>query len=139
MSSGSCFLKDCHLFTQSAWPHLTLPPHSPLSITSSVCTQLCVPVFCVFSSWTGLNVSDTVWTISDTGWIVNILASFLEPWTLGACIFVYLLPKFNPQTVLKVREDCPHWLISVSSEFTHSRSWLLVSIHKSFAKSQPHE
>ncbi|ERE80008.1 acyl-coenzyme A synthetase ACSM2 [Cricetulus griseus] len=52
-------------------------------------------------SWTGLNVSDTVWTISDTGWIVNILASFLEPWTLGACIFVYLLPKFNPQTVLK--------------------------------------
>ncbi|OBS60195.1 hypothetical protein A6R68_08675, partial [Neotoma lepida] len=52
-------------------------------------------------TWTGLDVSDTMWTISDTGWIVNILASFLEPWSLGACTFVHLLPKFDPQTVLK--------------------------------------
>ncbi|GAB1292609.1 Acyl-coenzyme A synthetase ACSM2, mitochondrial [Apodemus speciosus] len=58
-------------------------------------------------SWTGLGTSDTVWTISDTGWILNILASFLEPWVLGACIFVHLLPKFDPQTVLKVLSSYP--------------------------------
>nr|XP_048316227.1 acyl-coenzyme A synthetase ACSM2, mitochondrial-like [Myodes glareolus] len=58
-------------------------------------------------SWTGMDVSDTVWTISDTGWIVNIIASFLEPWTLGACTFIYFLPKFDPQTVLKVLSSYP--------------------------------
>ncbi|CAO2583015.1 Acyl-coenzyme A synthetase ACSM2, mitochondrial [Lemmus lemmus] len=58
-------------------------------------------------SWTGIDVSDTVWTISDTGWIVNIIAAFLEPWTLGACTFVYFLPKFDPQTVLKVLSSYP--------------------------------
>ncbi|XP_028723641.1 acyl-coenzyme A synthetase ACSM2, mitochondrial [Peromyscus leucopus] len=58
-------------------------------------------------TWTGLDVSDTIWTISDTGWIVNILASFLEPWSLGACAFVHLLPKFDPQTVLKVLSNYP--------------------------------
>ncbi|XP_050998813.1 acyl-coenzyme A synthetase ACSM2, mitochondrial-like [Acomys russatus] len=64
-------------------------------------------MFCVLSTWIGLDASDTVWTISDTGWIVNILASFLEPWTLGACIFVHLLPKFDPQIVLKVLSSYP--------------------------------
>lgn len=58
-------------------------------------------------SWTGMDVSDTVWTISDTGWIVNIIASFLEPWTLGACTFIYFLPKFDPKTVLKVLSSYP--------------------------------
>ncbi|XP_021508674.1 acyl-coenzyme A synthetase ACSM2, mitochondrial isoform X2 [Meriones unguiculatus] len=58
-------------------------------------------------TWTGLDASDTVWTISDTGWIVNILTSLLEPWTLGACIFVHLLPEFDPQTVLKVLSRYP--------------------------------
>lgn len=59
------------------------------------------------NSWTGMDVSDTVWTISDTGWIVNIIASFLEPWTLGACTFIYFLPKFDPKTVLKVLSSYP--------------------------------
>ncbi|XP_057634547.1 acyl-coenzyme A synthetase ACSM2, mitochondrial-like isoform X2 [Chionomys nivalis] len=58
-------------------------------------------------SWTGMDVSDTVWTISDTGWIVNIIAAFLEPWTLGACTFIYFLPKFDAQTVLKVLSSYP--------------------------------
>ncbi|XP_008842082.1 acyl-coenzyme A synthetase ACSM2, mitochondrial isoform X1 [Nannospalax galili] len=58
-------------------------------------------------TWTGLKTSDTIWTISDTGWIVNILTAFLEPWTLGACIFVHLLPKFDPQTALKVLSSYP--------------------------------
>ncbi|EDM17660.1 kidney-specific protein (KS), isoform CRA_c [Rattus norvegicus] len=58
-------------------------------------------------NWTGLGPSDTMWTISDTGWILNILGSFLEPWVLGTCIFVHLLPKFDPQTVLKVLSSYP--------------------------------
>lgn len=58
-------------------------------------------------SWTGLQASDVIWTISDTGWIVNILTAFLEPWTLGACVFVRLLPKFDPQSVLKVLSSYP--------------------------------
>lgn len=65
-------------------------------------------------SWTGLGTSDIVWTISDTGWILNILAAFLEPWVLGACIFVHLLPKFDPQTVLKLQ-------ISTSAQLLHWR------------------
>uniref|UniRef100_A0A8I6AF03 medium-chain acyl-CoA ligase n=1 Tax=Rattus norvegicus TaxID=10116 RepID=A0A8I6AF03_RAT len=59
------------------------------------------------AGWTGLGPSDTMWTISDTGWILNILGSFLEPWVLGTCIFVHLLPKFDPQTVLKVLSSYP--------------------------------
>nr|XP_034369625.1 acyl-coenzyme A synthetase ACSM2B, mitochondrial isoform X1 [Arvicanthis niloticus] len=59
------------------------------------------------SSWTGLSTSEIVWTISDTGWILNILATFLEPWVLGACIFVHLLPKFDAQTILKVLSSYP--------------------------------
>lgn len=58
-------------------------------------------------SWTGLSTSEIVWTISDTAWILNILAAFLEPWVLGACIFVHLLPKFDAQTVLKVLSSYP--------------------------------
>ncbi|XP_029424534.1 acyl-coenzyme A synthetase ACSM2, mitochondrial isoform X2 [Nannospalax galili] len=61
----------------------------------------------LLNTWTGLKTSDTIWTISDTGWIVNILTAFLEPWTLGACIFVHLLPKFDPQTALKVLSSYP--------------------------------
>ncbi|KAM6166311.1 LOW QUALITY PROTEIN: acyl-coenzyme A synthetase ACSM2B, mitochondrial-like [Erethizon dorsatum] len=58
-------------------------------------------------SWTGLQASDLIWTISDTGWIMNILTTLLEPWTLGACIFIHLLPKSDPQTILKVLSSYP--------------------------------
>ncbi|XP_005391187.1 PREDICTED: acyl-coenzyme A synthetase ACSM2B, mitochondrial isoform X2 [Chinchilla lanigera] len=58
-------------------------------------------------AWTGLQASDLIWTISDTGWIVNILTTLLEPWTLGAGIFIHLLPKFDPQTILKVLSCYP--------------------------------
>ncbi|KAI2577507.1 acyl-CoA synthetase medium chain family member 2B, partial [Homo sapiens] len=54
------------------------------------------------AGWTGLQASDIMWTISDTGWILNILGSLLESWTLGACTFVHLLPKFDPLVILKV-------------------------------------
>ncbi|XP_062036017.1 acyl-coenzyme A synthetase ACSM2B, mitochondrial-like isoform X1 [Lepus europaeus] len=58
-------------------------------------------------SWTGLRASDTIWTISDTGWIVNVLTSLLEPWALGACVFIHPLPKFDPVVVLKVLSSYP--------------------------------
>ncbi|KAM7149646.1 acyl-coenzyme A synthetase ACSM2B, mitochondrial-like isoform 2-T2 [Molossus nigricans] len=58
-------------------------------------------------SWTGLQASDLIWTISDTGWIMNILSSFLEPWALGACVFIHLLPKFDPLVIIKVLSSYP--------------------------------
>nr|XP_045727398.1 acyl-coenzyme A synthetase ACSM2B, mitochondrial-like [Mirounga angustirostris] len=48
-----------------------------------------------------------MWTISDTAWILNILTSFLEPWTAGACTFIHLLPKFDPVVILKVLSSYP--------------------------------
>ncbi|KAM4813795.1 acyl-coenzyme A synthetase ACSM2B, mitochondrial-like [Urocitellus parryii] len=58
-------------------------------------------------TWTGMRASDIIWTVSDPGWILNILTSVLEPWTLGACVFIHLLPKFDPQTILKVLSSYP--------------------------------
>ncbi|XP_006746050.1 acyl-coenzyme A synthetase ACSM2B, mitochondrial [Leptonychotes weddellii] len=57
--------------------------------------------------WTDLQASDIMWTISDTAWILNILTSFLEPWTAGACTFIHLLPKFDPVVILKVLSSYP--------------------------------
>uniref|UniRef100_A0A8C9NX03 medium-chain acyl-CoA ligase n=1 Tax=Spermophilus dauricus TaxID=99837 RepID=A0A8C9NX03_SPEDA len=59
------------------------------------------------AGWTGMRASDIIWTVSDPGWILNILTSVLEPWTLGACVFIHLLPKFDPQTILKVLSSYP--------------------------------
>ncbi|XP_049760987.1 acyl-coenzyme A synthetase ACSM2A, mitochondrial [Elephas maximus indicus] len=59
------------------------------------------------SDWKDLQVSDVVWTISDTAWILNIISSFLEPWVSGACIFIHQLPKFDPVVILKVLSSYP--------------------------------
>uniref|UniRef100_A0A2K6AHE9 medium-chain acyl-CoA ligase n=1 Tax=Mandrillus leucophaeus TaxID=9568 RepID=A0A2K6AHE9_MANLE len=53
------------------------------------------------AGWTGLQGSDIMWTIADTGWILNIITSLLETWTVGACTFVHLLPTFDPLIILK--------------------------------------
>ncbi|XP_047636327.1 acyl-coenzyme A synthetase ACSM2B, mitochondrial-like [Phacochoerus africanus] len=57
--------------------------------------------------WTDLQATDIIWTISDTGWIVNMLTSFLEPWTSGACTFIHHLPTFDPLVILKVLSSYP--------------------------------
>ncbi|XP_057606485.1 acyl-coenzyme A synthetase ACSM2B, mitochondrial-like [Hippopotamus amphibius kiboko] len=57
--------------------------------------------------WTDLQASDIMWTISDTAWVLNIVASLLEPWTSGACTFIHLLPKFDPLVILKVLSSYP--------------------------------
>ncbi|XP_038396121.1 acyl-coenzyme A synthetase ACSM2A, mitochondrial-like isoform X1 [Canis lupus baileyi] len=57
--------------------------------------------------WTDMQPSDIIWVISDTAWILNILASFLEPWAVGACSFIHLLPKFDPVIILKVLSSYP--------------------------------
>nr|XP_031543143.1 acyl-coenzyme A synthetase ACSM2B, mitochondrial [Vicugna pacos] len=68
-------------------------------------TYTCFPF--VLRIWTGLQASDIMWAILDTGWILNFLASLLEPWTLGACTFIHLLPKVDPQVILKVLSTYP--------------------------------
>ncbi|EHH31483.1 Acyl-coenzyme A synthetase ACSM2B, mitochondrial [Macaca mulatta] len=59
------------------------------------------------AGWTGLQGSDIMWTISDTGWILNIITSLLETWTVGACTFVHLLPTFDPLIILKTLSSYP--------------------------------
>ncbi|XP_069342952.1 acyl-coenzyme A synthetase ACSM2B, mitochondrial-like isoform X1 [Eulemur rufifrons] len=58
-------------------------------------------------SWTELQPSDIVWTISDTAWILNIIGSLLEPWTSGSCTFIHHLPKFDPVVILKTLSSYP--------------------------------
>ncbi|KAM5227730.1 acyl-coenzyme A synthetase ACSM2B, mitochondrial-like [Ctenodactylus gundi] len=70
-------------------------------------SSLCLKAKMDASTWTGLQTSDLIWTISDTGWIVNILTTLLEPWTLGAGVFIHLLPKFDPKVILKVLSAYP--------------------------------
>lgn len=69
------------------------------------CTCMYMYFFYILSLWIDLQASDIMWTISDTAWILNILASFLETWTAGACTFIHLLRKFDPVVILKVRQD----------------------------------
>ncbi|KAL0617681.1 Acyl-coenzyme A synthetase ACSM2A, mitochondrial [Plecturocebus cupreus] len=59
------------------------------------------------AGWTGLQASDVAWTISDTGWILNVLCSLFESWAIGACTFVHLLPKFDPLVILKTLSSYP--------------------------------
>ncbi|XP_008056945.1 acyl-coenzyme A synthetase ACSM2B, mitochondrial [Carlito syrichta] len=59
------------------------------------------------AGWTGLQASEVLWTISDTGWILNVIGSFMEPWSIGACTFIHLLPKFDPVVILKVLSSYP--------------------------------
>ncbi|XP_072798193.1 acyl-coenzyme A synthetase ACSM2B, mitochondrial [Vicugna pacos] len=78
-------------------PKMAEHSHSSLGIKAKMDAEI----------WTGLQASDIMWAILDTGWILNFLASLLEPWTLGACTFIHLLPKVDPQVILKVLSTYP--------------------------------
>ncbi|XP_024600091.1 acyl-coenzyme A synthetase ACSM1, mitochondrial [Neophocaena asiaeorientalis asiaeorientalis] len=50
-----------------------------------------------------LKTSDVLWCPSDTGWILAVLGSLLEPWTAGSTVFVHHLPQFDPKVIVQVR------------------------------------
>uniref|UniRef100_A0A8C8RBZ2 medium-chain acyl-CoA ligase n=1 Tax=Pelusios castaneus TaxID=367368 RepID=A0A8C8RBZ2_9SAUR len=57
--------------------------------------------------WLDLTPADVVWGISDTGWIVSSLASVLDPWVFGSCVFVHRLPKVESTTILSTLSRFP--------------------------------
>ncbi|XP_072454067.1 acyl-coenzyme A synthetase ACSM2A, mitochondrial-like [Notamacropus eugenii] len=58
-------------------------------------------------SWIKLQTSETMWSITDTGWILNILGTFLEPWVSGACSFIHHLPNTDPLIIIKTLSKYP--------------------------------
>ncbi|XP_031451310.1 acyl-coenzyme A synthetase ACSM4, mitochondrial-like [Phasianus colchicus] len=50
--------------------------------------------------WLDASPSDTVWGITDTGWIVTSIASVFDAWALGSCVFVHQLPQIESSVIL---------------------------------------
>ena len=50
-----------------------------------------------------LKTSDIFWCFSDTGWILALFGCMMEPWTVGATLFIHHLPQFDPKVVEQVR------------------------------------
>lgn len=48
-----------------------------------------------------LKTSDVFWCPSDTGWIMSMLGSLLEPWTAGSTVFVHHLSPFDPKNMIQ--------------------------------------
>lgn len=78
-------------------PKMAEHTHSSLGLKAKMDAGICL----------GLQTSDIVWTVADTGWVVNLLTSLLYPWALGACTFVHLMPKFDPSVIIKVLSSYP--------------------------------
>ncbi|XP_006212172.2 acyl-coenzyme A synthetase ACSM1, mitochondrial [Vicugna pacos] len=48
-----------------------------------------------------LKTSDVFWCPSDTGWIMSMVGSLLEPWTAGSTVFVHHLTQFDPKDMIQ--------------------------------------
>ncbi|XP_036597557.1 acyl-coenzyme A synthetase ACSM3, mitochondrial [Trichosurus vulpecula] len=57
--------------------------------------------------WLDLTPSDIMWNTSDTGWAKSAWSSIFSPWSLGACVFVSYMPRFEPASVLKILSRYP--------------------------------
>ena len=89
----------CYEHTQThSGPHRPVYTHLPLPTRMQTLmlyspqlavTYMYVCFLHVLSMWTDLKASDIIWTIWDTAWILNLLASFLEPWLSGACTLIH--------------------------------------------------
>jgi acetyl-CoA synthetase len=56
--------------------------------------------------WHGLNESDIIWTITDTGWAKTAWGSLFGQWLMGSTIFVYdIRGRFNAANALSVIEQ----------------------------------
>ncbi|XP_006892715.1 PREDICTED: acyl-coenzyme A synthetase ACSM1, mitochondrial-like [Elephantulus edwardii] len=51
--------------------------------------------------WLQLKMTDTLWCMSDPGWILALLGTVLEPWTVGTTLFVHHLPQFDPKVIVE--------------------------------------
>ena len=57
--------------------------------------------------WLDLGESDLHWNISDTGWAKAAWSSYFGPWLLGAGLFVYDAPGFDPNASLDMFSRYP--------------------------------
>ncbi|XP_077870583.1 acyl-coenzyme A synthetase ACSM3, mitochondrial-like [Saccoglossus kowalevskii] len=57
--------------------------------------------------WMDLSSGDMAWTLSDTGWALGAFGYLFCPWIMGACVFVYHEPRFDPVQTLKVLSSYP--------------------------------
>ncbi|XP_068952166.1 acyl-coenzyme A synthetase ACSM3, mitochondrial [Petaurus breviceps papuanus] len=57
--------------------------------------------------WLDLTPSDIMWNMSDTGWAKSAWSGIFSPWSLGACVFVSYMPRFDPASVLKTLSRFP--------------------------------
>ncbi|XP_075384475.1 acyl-coenzyme A synthetase ACSM1, mitochondrial [Tenrec ecaudatus] len=48
-----------------------------------------------------LKPSDTIWCLSDPGWILATIGALVEPWTAGATLFIHHLPQFDPKVIVE--------------------------------------
>ncbi|KAB1263055.1 Acyl-coenzyme A synthetase ACSM3; mitochondrial [Camelus dromedarius] len=55
--------------------------------------------------WLDLTPSDVMWNTSDTGWAKSAWSSVFSPWIQGACVFAHYLPRFEPTSILQVRQS----------------------------------
>ncbi|CAL1529723.1 unnamed protein product [Lymnaea stagnalis] len=51
--------------------------------------------------------NSVLWNLSDTGWAKSAWSSFFAPWIMGACVFIYNSPKFDPLETLQVLSKFP--------------------------------
>ncbi|WP_328280684.1 AMP-binding protein, partial [Sphingobium sp.] len=59
------------------------------------------------SYWLDLKPDDLHWNLSDTGWAKAAWSSLFAPWLMGAAIFVYHAPSFDPVATLDLLETMP--------------------------------
>ena len=57
--------------------------------------------------WLDLRPGDLHWNLSDTGWAKAAWSSLFAPWLMGAAIFVYHAPGFDPAATLDLLERYP--------------------------------
>lgn len=57
--------------------------------------------------WLGLRAGDLHWNISSPGWGKHAWSSFFAPWSVGACIFIFNMTRFDAKRALHQLTDKP--------------------------------
>jgi acetyl-CoA synthetase len=50
--------------------------------------------------WLGLRANDVHWNISSPGWGKHAWSSFFAPWSVGACVFIFNMARFDAKRAL---------------------------------------
>ncbi len=57
--------------------------------------------------WLGLRANEVHWNISSPGWGKHAWSSFFAPWSVGACVFIFNMARFDAQRVLQQLTSTP--------------------------------